>query len=224
MDAYRAGATGNTILQKTKELKKSHRVPLMIDQQPRVSYDRSRGREILANLVEMDRDDQDGPAEEDGNDNGGDDGGNDDDLNGNQDAVEMDRDDQDGPAEEDDDDNGGDDGGQDVVFTQQSFANKITKLGFAGNRKKILTRMGKMFRVRTREAPRADFLEGLSGQLHFDQLVEQHRWEVNVASEWEGVTSVTCNTEEEWRSMWREHREGIDSEGVRQDSEEMSEE
>ena len=97
-------------------------------------------------------------------------------------------------------------------------------MGFAGNRKKILTRMGKMFRVRTREAPRADFLEGLSGQLHFDQLVEQHRWEVNVASEWEGVTSVTCNTEEEWRSMWREHREGIDSEGVRQDSEEMSEE
>ena len=91
MDAYRAGATGNTILQKTKELKKSHRVPLMIDQQPRVSYDRSRRREILANLVEMDRDDQDGPAEED------------------------------------DDDNGGDDGGQDVVFTQQSFANKITK-------------------------------------------------------------------------------------------------
>ena len=84
--------------------------------------------------------------------------------------------------------------------------------------------MGKMFRVRTREAPRADFLEGLSGQLHFDQLVEQHRWEVNVASEWEGVTSVTCNTEEEWRSMWREHREGIDSEGVRQESEEMSEE
>ena len=136
MDAYRAGATGNTVLQKTKELKKSHRVPLMIDQQPRVSYDRSRGREILANLVEMDRDDQDGPAEEDGNDNGGDDGGDDDDLNGNQDAVEMDRDDQDGPAEEDDDDNGGDDGGQDVVFTQQSFANKITKLGFAGNRKK----------------------------------------------------------------------------------------
>ena len=188
MDAYRAGATGNTVLQKTKELKKSHHAPLMIDQQPRVSYDRSRGREILANLVEMDRDDQDGPAEED------------------------------------DDDNGGDDGGQDVVFTQQSFANKITKLGFAGNRKKILARMGKMFRVRTREAPRADFLEGLSGQLHFDQLVEQHRWEVNVASEWEGVTSVTCNTEEEWRSMWREHREGIDSEGVRQDSEEMSEE
>ena len=69
----------------------------------------SRGREILANLVEMDRDDQDGPAEED------------------------------------DDDNGGDDGGQDVVFTQQSFANKITKLGFAANRKKILARMGKMF-------------------------------------------------------------------------------
>ena len=44
MDAYREGATGNTVLAKTREMKKSHRVPLMIDQQPRVSYDRKRGR------------------------------------------------------------------------------------------------------------------------------------------------------------------------------------
>ena len=35
------------MLAKTKEMKKSHRVPLMIDQQPRVSYDRSRGTRIL---------------------------------------------------------------------------------------------------------------------------------------------------------------------------------
>ena len=63
-------------------------------------------------------------------------------------------------------------------------------------------------------------MEGLCGQLHFDQRVEQHRWE---AIEWEGIRSVTCNTVKEWRSMWREHREGIDSEGVRQESEEMSE-
>ena len=47
MEAYRAGATGNTVLAKTREMKKSHRVPLMIDQQPRVSYDRSRGTRIL---------------------------------------------------------------------------------------------------------------------------------------------------------------------------------
>ena len=46
MDAYREGATGNTVLEKIKAMKKSHRVPLMIDQQPRVSYDRSRGRRI----------------------------------------------------------------------------------------------------------------------------------------------------------------------------------
>ena len=46
MDAYREGATGDTVLAKTREMKKSHRVPLMLDQQPRVSYDRSRGRRI----------------------------------------------------------------------------------------------------------------------------------------------------------------------------------
>ena len=54
MDAYREGATGNTVLAKTREMKKSHRVPLMIDQQPRVSYDRSRGRRIVMDL-ESDR-------------------------------------------------------------------------------------------------------------------------------------------------------------------------
>ena len=35
------------MLAKTKEMKKSHCVPLMIDQQPRGLYDRSRGRQIL---------------------------------------------------------------------------------------------------------------------------------------------------------------------------------
>ena len=35
------------MLAKTKEMKKSHRVPLVIDQQPRGLYDRSRGRQIV---------------------------------------------------------------------------------------------------------------------------------------------------------------------------------
>ena len=60
MDAYRVGATGNTVLEKTREMKKSHRVPLMIDQQPRVSYDRSRGRRIVMNIERDERE-----AEED---------------------------------------------------------------------------------------------------------------------------------------------------------------
>ena len=60
MDAYRVGATGNTVLKKTREMKKSHRVPLMIDQQPRVSYDRSRGRRIVMNIERDERE-----AEED---------------------------------------------------------------------------------------------------------------------------------------------------------------
>ena len=55
MDAYREGATGNTVLAKTREMKKSHRVPLMIDQQPRVSYDRSRGRRIVMDIERDER-------------------------------------------------------------------------------------------------------------------------------------------------------------------------
>ena len=51
MEAYRAGATGNNVLEKTRELKKSHRVPLVIDQPAKVNYDRSRGRRLLGNLV-----------------------------------------------------------------------------------------------------------------------------------------------------------------------------
>ena len=50
MDAYREGATGNTVLEKTRLLKKSHRVPMMIDQQPRKNYDRNRGRRIVSEL------------------------------------------------------------------------------------------------------------------------------------------------------------------------------
>ena len=47
MDAYRQGATGNTVLEKTREIKKSHRVPQIIDPQPRGKYDRSRWRQIV---------------------------------------------------------------------------------------------------------------------------------------------------------------------------------
>ena len=64
MDAYLDGATGNTVLAKTREIKKSHCVPLMIDQQPRVSYDRSRGRRIVMDL-ESDRRGAEGGSEGD---------------------------------------------------------------------------------------------------------------------------------------------------------------
>ena len=47
MEAYREGATGNTVLAKTKAIKKRHRAPLVLQQQPRVGYDRSRGRRAL---------------------------------------------------------------------------------------------------------------------------------------------------------------------------------
>ena len=46
-----------------------------------------------------------------------------------------------------------------------------------------------------------------------------------MADEWGGATFVTCNDEEEWRAMWRGHREQMDSENVRQENgDEKSEE
>ena len=47
-----------------------------------------------------------------------------------------------------------------------------------------------------REAPRANFLEGLGGKLYFDKLVEDHRWEPAMAEEWENATVVTYDEEE----------------------------
>ena len=52
MDAYREGATGATVLQKTKEMKKSHRVPLVLDQLSTGGYNRSRGRRLLSETAE----------------------------------------------------------------------------------------------------------------------------------------------------------------------------
>ena len=56
MEAYRQGATGDTVLAKTKEMKRYHRVPLRIDPQPRVGYDRNRGRQALENINGNDTD------------------------------------------------------------------------------------------------------------------------------------------------------------------------
>ena len=43
MQAYRDGATGLNVLQRTKEIKKPHRVPLLTEHLPRGVYDRKRG-------------------------------------------------------------------------------------------------------------------------------------------------------------------------------------
>ena len=51
------------------------------------------------------------------------------------------------------------------AYITEKFGDKITKLGFAGNPRKRFARIGEMLRVRTREAPRADLLKGLSVQL-----------------------------------------------------------
>ena len=62
MQAYREGATGLDVLQKVKQLKKSHRVPMLLEQQPREAYNRNRGR-ILAGIL-AGREREDGSGEE----------------------------------------------------------------------------------------------------------------------------------------------------------------
>ena len=75
MGAYRQGATGDTVLAKTKEMKKYHQVPLRIDPQPRIGYDRNHGRQALENIKVNDTDRDALRSPEVNNDNGGDDGG-----------------------------------------------------------------------------------------------------------------------------------------------------
>ena len=55
-------------------------------------------------------------------------------------------------------------------------------------------------RVRTREAPRSDFLKGFGGQFFFDKLLEDHRLDMAMTDEWGAATFMTCNDEEEWRA------------------------
>ena len=54
---------------------------------------------------------------------------------------------------------------REVVFDQESFATKICQMGFANNPRRRFEKIGQLMRVRTREAPRSDFLEGFGGQL-----------------------------------------------------------
>ena len=56
MQAYRDGATGLNVLQKTKEIKKSHRVPLLTEHLPRGVYDRKRGLNAVESQVTFDQD------------------------------------------------------------------------------------------------------------------------------------------------------------------------
>ena len=56
MQAYRDGATGLNVLQKTKEIKKSHRVPLLTEHLPRGVYDRKRGLNAVETQVTFDQD------------------------------------------------------------------------------------------------------------------------------------------------------------------------
>ena len=56
MQAYRDGATGLNVLQKTKEIKKSHRVPLLTEHLPRGVYDRKCGLNAVESQVTFDGD------------------------------------------------------------------------------------------------------------------------------------------------------------------------
>ena len=60
MQAYREGATGMNVLQKTKAIKKSHRVPLLLEQQPREAYSRNRGQRVAQFLSGREREEDEG--------------------------------------------------------------------------------------------------------------------------------------------------------------------
>ena len=128
-----------------------HRVPLRIDPQPRVGYDRNRGRQALENINENDADRQ-----------------------------ETDRSDQ-------------------VSFDQETFAEKIRLLNPSWNPGRRIAKVGELVRVFFREAPRAEFLGAVGGELHFDHLLEKHRSYQCMLVEGSGVIHVTFNDESEWR-------------------------
>ena len=48
------------VLQKVKQLKKSHRVPMLLEQQPREAYSRNRGRILAGILSGREREDESG--------------------------------------------------------------------------------------------------------------------------------------------------------------------
>ena len=162
------------MLQKTKEMKKSHRVPRVLDQLSKGGYDRSRGRRLLSETAENESE--------------------------------------------------ADEGGE-VVFDAESFAEKINQLGYPNNPRRRFARMGRLFRNRTKEAPRMadDFFDGLCGRFYFESKVEEHRWEKAMADEWGGATFVTTNDDEEWRTMWSSHREQMNNEDASQDNKDVSE-
>ena len=85
--------------------------------------------------------------------------------------------------------------------------------------------MGRLFRNRTKEAPRMadDFFDGLCGRFYFESKVKEHRWEKAMAIEWGGATFVTTNDDEEWRTMWSSHREQMNNEDASQDNKDVSE-
>ena len=145
MEAYRQGATGDTVLAKTKEMKRYHRVPLRIDPQPRVGYDRNRGRQALENINRNDTD-----------------------------REGTDRSDQ-------------------VSFDQETFAEKIRLLNPSWNPGRRIAKVGELVRVFFREAPRAEFLVAVSGELHFDHLLEEHRSYQRMLDEWSLVGCDTCH-------------------------------
>ena len=145
MEAYRQGATGDTVLAKTKEMKRYHRVSLRIDPQPRVGYDRNRGRQALENINRNDTD-----------------------------REGTDRSDQ-------------------VSFDQETFAEKIRLLNPSWNPGRRIAKVVELVRVFFREAPSAEFLVAVSGELHFDHLLEEHRSYQRMLDEWSLVGCDTCH-------------------------------
>ena len=62
-----------------------------------------------------------------------------------------------------------------MSFDQETFAEKIRLLNPSWNPGRRIAKVGELVRVFFREAPRAEFLGAVGGELHFDHLLEKHR-------------------------------------------------
>ena len=98
-----------------------------------------------------------------------------------------------------------------VSFYQETFAEKIRLLNPSWRPGRRISKVGELVRVFFREAPRAEYLVAVSGELHFDHLLEEHRSYQSMLDEWSGVTHVTFHDVSEWRAYWRGER--ADEEG-----------
>ena len=90
-------------------------------------------------------------------------------------------------------------GDEEVVFDQDTFANKLRQNCISSsNPWRWYVQLRKDMRMKSREAPSTDLGDWMEGKVFFDCIVEEQRADDALMS--------GANEEEEWRAVWREER------------------